>query len=393
VAVLTTAIFLIFASGTTMANEKLNKLIEQCTRQITDTSAPSGMAMSFHMLQKLGPKAKTAIPALTKALDHEKSFVRIQSAYTLWKIDQQEKVIPLLSDALQDKEIKPRDRAIAAWALGEIGPSAKDALPLIRKATLSQEAKIQVNSAWALWTVGQESDLAKKVLIELLKNDDLNVFSSAAWALGEIGFEEAGLKALTEAIQDDSNNYKESASKRAFSGLAKALNSNDPGVRRQAISVISLVSKKISTFGNRDKGAQAVIIALVKTKKNDNHLEIREAATDVLNKINPKVVLNVEAKTVVKSNPTVSSQRAKEVATAFFVALADKNIDEAVKYVSLEERDDFKQQLNKSIPALPKEPKLQIKLKENGTRASALLLNTKIGMNMKLIDGKWWIVK
>jgi hypothetical protein len=297
---MTAMIFLCVSGGkaeTLPTEEAKTKLIEQCIRQMTESSADgAGKAMAFHMLQKLGPDAKSAVPALTKALDHEDSYVRIQAAYTLWKIDQQAKTIPLLSKALKDTEIKIEERAMAASSLGEIGPSAKAALPALREATKDQEALIRVNAAWALWTVDQQSELAKPVLIDALKNDDLNVFSSAAWALGEIGFDEPGLTALGKAIRDDpTRNSKASAASRALPGLANALNS---------------------------------------------------------------------------------------------------------KYIIPEERDELKKELNKGIPPLPKDPKVQIRLKENGTQADVSLLKAQkpasgpsFGLNMKFSNGKWWIVK
>lgn len=407
----TAMIFLCVSGGkadTLSTEEAKKKLIEQCIRQMTESSADgAGKAMSFHMLQKLGPDAKSAVPALTKALDHEDSYVRIQSAYTLWKIDQQAKAIPLLSKALKDTEIKPQDRAMAASSLGEIGPPAKAALPALIEATKDQEAQIRVSAAWALWTVDQQSELAKPVLIDALNNDDLNVFSSAAWALGEIGFDEPGLIALGEAMRDDpTRNSKAPAARRALTarralpGLANALNSNGAGIRREAISVMSLMSETISAFGSRHTGARAAIIALTKTKKDDEYPAIRAAAAELLKKIDPEVVAEAGTESGSKKNPTTDLSDAEVVAKAFITALANQNVDEAAKYIIPEERDEFKEALKEGMPPLPKDPKVQIQLKENGTRAGVSLLNAQkpasgppFGLNMKLSNGKWWIAK
>lgn len=383
----------------TPSNEAKEKLIEQCIRQMTKPSG-TGRAMAFQRLQELGPDAKRAVPALTKALDHEDSYVRIQSAYTLWKIGRQAKAIPLLSKALANTEIEPRERAMAASALGEIGPSAKVALPGLRKATKAQEARVRVSAAWALWAVGQESELAKPVLIDALMNDDLNVFSSAAWALGEIGFDEPGLTALGKALSPP----KVFASRRALPGLANALNSNDAGIRRKAISVMSLMTKIITVVGSRDTGGRAVIIALTKTKNDDEDPAIRAAAAEVLKEIDPEVVAEVVAEVGTKSGdketPATDPSGPEVVAKAFITALANKNVDEAAKYIIPEERDEFKRELQEGLPPLPKDPKVKIQLKENGTRADVSVLNAQkpasgppIGLDMKLSNGKWWIVK
>ncbi len=289
---------------------------------------------------------------------------------------------------------------MAASALGEIGPSAKAALPALREATKAQDAQIRVSAAWALWAVDQQSELAKPVLIDALKNDDLNVFSRAAWALGEIGFDEPGLTALGEAIRDDpKSDSKAYAAKRALPGLANALNSNDAGIRRKAISVMSLMSKTISVFRSRNT-AQAAIIALTKTKKDDEDPAIRAAAAEVLKKIDPKVVAEAGTKSGGKKNPATDLSDPEAVAKAFITALANKNVAEAAKYIIPEERDELKKELKKGMPPLPKDPKVQIQLKENGTRADVSLLNAQkpasgppIGLDMKLSNGKWWIVK
>lgn len=397
-------IFLCISGGKaeTPSTEAKEKLIEQCIRQMTESSADgAGKAMAFQRLQELGPDAESAVPALTKALDHEDSFVRIQSAYTLWKVDRQAKTIPLLSKALKDTEIETQERAMAASALGEIGPSAKAALPVLREATKAQEAQIRVTAAWALWTVDQQSELAKPVLIDALKNDDLNVFSSAAWALGEVGFDEPGLTALGEAIGDDTKrNSKAYAAERALPGLANALNSNDAGIRRKAISVMSLMSETISVFDSRDTGARASIIALTKTKKDDEDPANRAAAAEVLKKIDPKVVAEAGTKSGGKKNPATDPPDPEVVAKAFITALANQNVDEAAKYIIPEERDELKEALKKGMPPLPKDPKIQIKIKDNGIQADVSLLNAQkpasgppFGFDMKFSEGKWWIVK
>jgi hypothetical protein len=88
------------------------------------------------------------------------------------------------------------------------------------------------------------------------------------------------------------------------------------------------------------------------------------------------------------------------VAKAFITALANQNVAEAAKYIIPEERDELKEELNKGIPPLPKDPKVQIRLKENGTQADVLLLNAQkpasgppFGLDMRFSNGKWWIVK
>ena len=89
-------------------------------------------------------------------------------------------------------------------------------------------------------------------------------------------------------------------------------------------------------------------------------------------------------------------------AKAFIAALANERMDEAVEYVILEDREDFREEIQKGVPKLPKKPEVVVRLEKDGKRAGVNLSNDKnpkvrgvppFGFNMELVDGKWWIVK
>lgn len=234
-ATLTTAIIFLCISGgkaETTFTEPKKKLIEQCIRQMTESNADgAGKAMAFQRLQELGPDAKSAVPALTKALDHKDSYIRIQSAYTLWKVERQTKAI----------------------------------------------------------------------------------------------------------------------------------------------------------------------ISLSKTMENDDNPAFRKAAEEVLKKIDQQLAEEVDANIGGENNLTADLE---VVAKAFITALANKNVNEAAKYIISAERDEIKKEMEKGMPPLPRDPKIQIKFKDNGIQADVSLLNAQkpasglpFGFDMKLSEGKWWIVK
>lgn len=279
--------------------KKKQDLIEQCLTQMNEPHG-EGRAMAFHMLQKLGPDADTAVPALSEALKHKDSYVRIQSAYTLWKIDRRASAIQILSTELNEKANKARDRAMAAEVLGLIGADAKAALPTLAEATKDQDAEIRVSAAWALWAVDKRLDVAKPVLIAGLKDEDPYVAAKAAEALKKI----------------------------------------DP----QAADV-----------PNNDK---------------------------------------------IKKMPPADIADAKTVAKAFIIALANKNVREAAQYIIPEEREEMMKELENGIPPLPKNPEVEIRIKDDGIQADVTIINAEkaksgrpIGLDMKLSNGKWWIVK
>ena len=82
-AILATAIIFLCVSGAkaeTTSTETKEKLIEQCIRQMTEINADgTGRAMAFQRLQELGPDAKSAVPALTKALVRDLKMARFRN--------------------------------------------------------------------------------------------------------------------------------------------------------------------------------------------------------------------------------------------------------------------------------------------------------------------------
>jgi len=91
---------------------------------------------------------------------------------------------------------------------------------------------------------------------------------------------------------------------------------------------------------------------------------------------------------------------AEVVAKAFITALANQNVAEAAQYIIPEQRDELEGALKQGIPPLPKDSKVQIHVKDNGIEADVSLLNAgkpaagpPFGFDMKLSNGKWWIVK
>lgn len=91
---------------------------------------------------------------------------------------------------------------------------------------------------------------------------------------------------------------------------------------------------------------------------------------------------------------------AKILAKAFITALANKNVREAAQYIIQEEREEMTKELENGIPPLPKNPEVEIRIKDDGIQADVTIINAEkaksgrpIGLDMKLSNGKWWIVK
>ncbi|HID08178.1 MAG TPA: HEAT repeat domain-containing protein [Armatimonadetes bacterium] len=152
-------------------------------------------------LCKIGPKAKDAIPTLKFAAVHEKNkVVQVWSHCALAKIgsNPQEHILFLI-DALEDTN-KEVIEAVA-YALGEIGPPAKQAVPTLIEALSNEDWMLRATIIRCLGRIGDSSVVS--VLIKALKDKNVNVRSSALYALGDIGpAAKQAIPAVREAVHD-----------------------------------------------------------------------------------------------------------------------------------------------------------------------------------------------
>ncbi len=114
--------------------------------------------------------------------------------------------IPTLIRILKDKNeesVGPRGTAeCAAWALGRIGPAARDAIPTL-VAAIKAEDYVPRAATRALVSLGSAARSAIPDLIALLKSKEIRWRWSAAQVLGAIGPEARdAVPALVEALND-----------------------------------------------------------------------------------------------------------------------------------------------------------------------------------------------
>jgi HEAT repeat protein len=138
-------------------------------------------------LSELGPKAKDAVPALTKVLADERPEVRLQAAIALAEIGPEAKsAVPELVKSLNDKFESVRNAAL--FALGRIGD--KSAADVIAKLAKSSDAAGQVLAAWTLARLSpgdkQRLQDAVGLLVGKLGDKDRNVAHMAARGLAEL---------------------------------------------------------------------------------------------------------------------------------------------------------------------------------------------------------------
>jgi HEAT repeat protein len=150
-------------------------------------------------MQKLGPQAKAAVPAILGLFDDEDPFMRELAVWTVGTIGPEAKaavpkLIPLLGDDNEDIRLR------ASVSLGHIGGPA---VPAALKALEHKKALVRYWAAYALERMGPQARPAVGALVDVLTNDeDFDARGAAASALGAIGPHAAAQTALTSALKD-----------------------------------------------------------------------------------------------------------------------------------------------------------------------------------------------
>ena len=135
-------------------------------------------------LGSMGPKAKAAVPEITKMTTSKDPAMRMQAVIALGEIGPDAKsAVPALIKALTDEQNSVRYGA--AYALGRLG--AKEATPDLMKQTTSDDAFLKLIATWAVAKVNPDDKKANEnavaLLIESLKSSDKRVRAAAARGL------------------------------------------------------------------------------------------------------------------------------------------------------------------------------------------------------------------
>lgn len=158
----------------------------------------------IEVLMKAGPSGSNAIPYLKAAATNKDPVMRIMATVALGKIQQNiESAVPILISELRNTNVAdamhwqvwlPDMRIIglnhqmtSAWFLGEIGPAAGDAVPVLEESMGSKQSWLSIVSARAIWKIRGQSDGAMITLSQALQKPDDPACVLTAQVLGEIG--------------------------------------------------------------------------------------------------------------------------------------------------------------------------------------------------------------
>ncbi len=139
-------------------------------------------------LSEIGPEAKAAVPALTKALQSKDPEVRIAALIALGEIGKPSAVAnSTISQLLANDEIEGV-RYAAAFALGSIGDN-ESATRALTASLDSENEFLRVAGAWALARLADEEtsliDKAVKIVVEGVTSDDPAVRDLAVRAMAD----------------------------------------------------------------------------------------------------------------------------------------------------------------------------------------------------------------
>jgi HEAT repeat protein len=156
-------------------------------------------------LEKMGPAARPAIPALRRALRDEEVTVRILAASTLGVLGPDAATaVPDLIVAVKDKN--EYVRVFAVTALGKIGTHARDGAEVLRNALNDPNALVRSQAEWSLQQINvQVRPVEKK---KRTKAESLAVKSYAPDSSQKIpsrGFQPQGQQLFFDPVRIDSD--------------------------------------------------------------------------------------------------------------------------------------------------------------------------------------------
>ncbi|MGI8502603.1 MAG: sister chromatid cohesion protein PDS5, partial [Hassallia sp.] len=159
-------------------------------------------------LGKIGLAAKSAVPALVKALKDKDSKVRFTAVQTLGNLgDNSEPVLQALLTVLTNQDAQIRDKA--GKVLSKLGNSSEPVLQGLLVLLTDANSHVRGIAAEVLGKLGNSSEPVLQGLLVLLTDANSHVRGIAAKVLGKLGnASEPVLRALLARCQDENLNVR-----------------------------------------------------------------------------------------------------------------------------------------------------------------------------------------
>jgi len=164
-------------------------------------------------LRLIGRDARQAVPGLQRVLRRAEVAERLRAASALWHIERDRAMIRLIIDTAREGEGLARGdtdlstRYAALYALEDIGPPAKDAVPLLLDYLKSDNGLVRSRAARVLGTIGPAAAVAVPALEASLADPKASTRAAAAVALWRIARAPSALTATVKDLRspDESN--------------------------------------------------------------------------------------------------------------------------------------------------------------------------------------------
>jgi HEAT repeat protein len=166
-------------------------------------------------MRKESSAAIQAIPALIEALGDPEDKVRFCSALAIIEMGPDaSNAVPALTAIVANTGTGPKTnslfylRAVAARALGKIGPAALSTIPVLKSTTLEHNSYLRGHAAVAIWRINGDVDTALPVLLQEMPS----TVEDSKWdwiiALGEMGPQaKEALPQLARELKQDRNGW------------------------------------------------------------------------------------------------------------------------------------------------------------------------------------------
>jgi len=184
-----------------LANAELQRILPVLVHALSDPDSATTpneatvSQLSAMLLEKLGPMAGSAVPAIVGAIRSKDYLLRGYAIAALASLETESKVaVPPVLDVLRfndvnDPEHRKYLRNCVIAALGQVaGPEAEPAIPVLVSTLKDQNLyrTYRVSAAKALGKIGPKASSAIPALTDLLHCDDKQLRSEAEKALRDI---------------------------------------------------------------------------------------------------------------------------------------------------------------------------------------------------------------
>ncbi|MGB8852586.1 MAG: HEAT repeat domain-containing protein [Pirellulales bacterium] len=212
----------------------------------TTHADPRARRAAMNALQRLVPDPARLAPLFCDQLADSEPSVVLPALHTLADMDAA--AVPFLLEALKE----PKSRYWATVAIAEIGPEAAAAVEPLAQLAADGELDERMQAALALAAIGQPAAAAVPALVKSLECNEELLRNAAAFALGKIGSSAAD--APLEKAAGDPNELLSAIAAwgraqlhpqdavlvaDAVQRMRKGLDSDNPGVRKAAVSGLS----------------------------------------------------------------------------------------------------------------------------------------------------------